>query len=86
MLHGNRCPEARLSAGYKGSARTIGRALRDIATEGEFDAAMKAFTRGKGPYVINVHLGKLDVAGFNNKVSEAMRHREGSGIDVGVTV
>ena len=46
----------------------------EVRTEGEFDAALKAFTRGMGPYVINVHLGKLDVAGFNSKMSEAMRH------------
>lgn len=46
----------------------------EVRTEGEFDAALKAFTRGKGPYVINVHLGELDVAGFNSKMSEAMRH------------
>ena len=46
----------------------------EVHTEGGFDAALKAFTRGKGPYVINVHLGKLDVARFNSKMSEAMRH------------
>ncbi|KAL3903687.1 MAG: hypothetical protein SGARI_005262 [Bacillariaceae sp.] len=46
----------------------------EVETEGELEEALKRFQPGCGPLVINLHLDKLDVASFNSKMSEAMKH------------
>lgn len=46
----------------------------DVFTEEEFDQALKNLKGRSGPIILNVHLGKLDIAEFNSEMSQAMRH------------
>jgi len=46
----------------------------EIHTEGQFAEALNAFKPGRGPCLLNAHLGKMDVAAFNLEMSAKLRH------------
>ena len=46
----------------------------EVFTEGELEDALAAVGELAGPYIINVHLDKMDAASFNASMSEKMQH------------
>lgn len=46
----------------------------EVMTEGDLARALAAVGQRSGPFIINVHLDKMDAAAFNAKMSARMQH------------